>query len=201
MLRHLAQQNTAHPQDLYGELLALAGEAATFGTSQRRPPTLPVYRHDNPAACYRPLIELLRPLLVELARPLGKAVPIPLRLHAKAGVRTTESVEPTLFSEARFILAVKAALAAERVRQSFPRQATIGPAEEFQDLWLSRLRGVEASPLPVAPRQIPYHAGMVYFELDRTNPYWRKLSSSAGLAIGVGGEWPDLEMECWAIRD
>ena len=53
----------------------------------------------------------------------------------------------------------------------------------------------------VAPRQVPYHAGMIYFELDRSSPYWRKLATSSGLAIHVTGDFPELDMECWAIRD
>jgi type VI secretion system protein ImpJ len=43
---------------------------------------------------------------------------------------------------------------------------------------------------------------MVYFELDRENDYWRKLTSSAGLAFHVTGDLRDgMDLECWAIRD
>jgi len=35
----------------------------------------------------------------------------------------------------------------------------------------------------VAPRQIPYVAGMAYFELERNVPLWRELQSSGGIAI------------------
>jgi type VI secretion system protein ImpJ len=54
--------------------------------------------------------------------------------------------------------------------------------------------------LPVAPRHIPYHAGFTYYELDRTGDLWKQLERSGGLAIHVGGEFPGLEMELWAIR-
>jgi type VI secretion system protein ImpJ len=56
-------------------------------------------------------------------------------------------------------------------------------------------------PLPVAPRQIPYHAGVVYFQLDADSPYWGKLSTSGGLAVHVSGDYPGLTMELWAIRN
>ena len=53
----------------------------------------------------------------------------------------------------------------------------------------------------MAPRQLPYHAGTVYFELDRGGPMWKPLQSgSGGLALHVGGEFPGLEMELWAIK-
>ena len=47
--------------------------------------------------------------------------------------------------------------------------------------------------------QIPYHAGMTYFELDRSNAYWQRLPRSAALVVGVEGDWPELEIECWAL--
>jgi type VI secretion system protein ImpJ len=55
-------------------------------------------------------------------------------------------------------------------------------------------------PLPVAPRELPYHAGYQYFELDSHHELWRGLDSSAGVAIHIAGEFPQLELECWAIR-
>ena len=55
--------------------------------------------------------------------------------------------------------------------------------------------------LPVAPRQIPYHAGYTYFELDtRNNDLWRQLDQSGGLAMHIAGEFPGLELAFWAIR-
>jgi type VI secretion system protein ImpJ len=198
--RHLHQQHHVHPEELFAWLVSVVGEAATFGASERRPPELPVYRHTDLQATFRPVIDLLRRLLAEIARPDRKAVPVPLRVH-RTGVRTTEVADMRLFSDAAFVLAVTAALPAERIRQLFPRQTKIGPIEELQDLVVSALSGIEATPLPVAPRQVPYHAGMIYFELDRSSPYWRKLASSSGLAIHVTGEFPELDMECWAIRD
>ena len=125
-------------------------------------------------------------------------MPVPLHLH-RSGVRTTEVPDPQLFSRASFILAVKADMPAEKVRQMFPRQATIGPVEDFQDLWMSPSRA-SAHAVPVAPPQIPYHTGMSYFDLDRSSQYWKKLPKSTGLAIGLTGDF-GLEIECWAIRD
>ena len=56
------------------------------------------------------------------------------------------------------------------------------------------------NPLPVAPRQLPYHAGSVYFELDPNSPFWKPLKTTGGIALHVGGEFPELVLEFWAIR-
>jgi acetoin:2,6-dichlorophenolindophenol oxidoreductase subunit alpha len=64
-----------------------------------------------------------------------------------------------------------------------------------------QLEGIRAQPLPVAPRQLPFHVDTTYFELERNGAYWRRLQTSGGLAIHVADEFPDMEIECWAIRD
>ena len=105
-----------------------------------------------------------------------------------------------LVTTATFVLAVKAETPVETIRRHFPTQAKLGPVEEIRKLVNSALPGITLRPLPVAPRQIPYHAGVVYFEMDPDSQFWRQLTTSGGLAVHVAGEYPGLEMELWAIR-
>ena len=72
--------------------------------------------------------------------------------------------------------------------------------ERIGDLVRQGLPGVPVVPVPVAPRQIPFHAGYAYFELDQTHELWEQLKESGGVAIYVPGEFPGLTMEFWAIR-
>jgi len=64
-----------------------------------------------------------------------------------------------------------------------------------------QLPGIKIHQLPVAPRQIPYHSGYTYFELDRSSKLWAKMSNTGGFAFHVGGEFPGLELEFWAIKE
>lgn len=198
LVAHLAAQGRVHPEPLYGWLAGLAGEFATFTSPNRRPPAFPVYRHDDIAGCFRPVIDELRR---SFAAPRErKAVPIPLRLH-RSGVRTGEIADRGLLTGASFVLAVKASVPAETLRRRFPAQAKIGPVDGFEELVRFQLEGIRAQALPVAPRQIPFHVDTTYFELERSGTYWRKLQTSGGLAIHVADEFPDMEIECWAIRE
>ena len=79
-------------------------------------------------------------------------------------------------------------------------QDKIGSVEKIRDLVNLQLPGIALRPLPVAPRQLPFHAGFTYFELDRGSEYWAQLATSAGFAMHVAGEFPGLQMEFWAIR-
>ena len=99
-----------------------------------------------------------------------------------------------------FILAARAEVPSEELRRSFPAQLKVGPVERIADLVRLGLPGVPVLPLPVAPRQIPFHAGFAYFELDQSNELWDQLRSSGGVALHVAGNFPSLAMEFWAIR-
>jgi type VI secretion system protein ImpJ len=76
----------------------------------------------------------------------------------------------------------------------------IGAAEHIRELVTVAMPGIAVSPLPVAPREIPFHAGSVYFELDRGSAHWAYMQNSGGFAIHVSGDFPNLRLELWAIR-
>jgi type VI secretion system protein ImpJ len=107
---------------------------------------------------------------------------------------------PELIHHAGFVLAVHADLPAETMRTRYPAQVKIGPVERLPELVNLHLPGIGLRLLPVAPRQIPYHAGCHYFELDTGGELWKQLEKSGGLALHVAGDLPGLTMECWAIR-
>ena len=69
------------------------------------------------------------------------------------------------------------------------------------DLVNLALPGVTLTPMPVAPRQIPFHAGANYFELEtRNSDLWRQLEASGGVAMHIAGDFPGLDLAFWAIR-
>ena len=127
------------------------------------------------------------------------AVSIPLEAR-KYGVSVGILSDRKLVESATFILGVKADVPAETVRRYFGSQSKVGPVEEIRQLVNSALPGIQLRALPVAPRQLPYNADLVYFELDRSSTYWSKMTTTGGIAIHVAGEFPELQMELWAIR-
>jgi len=128
------------------------------------------------------------------------AVRIPLQNRGH-GFRAGVIQDRTLLTGASFVLAVRSQLPPEQLRRLLPLQVKIGSAETIRELVANALSGIPAAPLQVAPRQIPYQGGTTYFELDRTSDYWEQLSKSAALVIHLAGEFPNVEMECWAIRE
>ena len=197
LLAHFADGGVVHPEALFWFCAAAAGEFATFTTTSKRTPRFPGYRHDHLKETFEPVIASLRESMSKVMTQ--NAIPIPLEPR-KYGVSVAIVADRSLFSSAVFILAARADGPAENVRQRFPAQVKIAPAEKIGDLVNKGLPGIPVVPVPVAPRQIPFHAGYAYFELDQSHELWDQLKGSGGVAIYVSGEFPGLAMEFWAIR-
>lgn len=197
LLAHLATSALVHPETLFAHLVQLAGDLATFARAEKRPPAFPAYRHDQLAATFLPVARSIRESLGTVLRPT--AVPIPLSAQ-RYGIHTAQVHDRTLLADAMFVLAVRADVPAERLRREFPTQIKIGPLERIRELVNVALPGIAVQPLPVAPRQIPFHAGLTYFEIDATSALWKGMDQSAALALHVAGSFPNLEMALWAIR-
>ncbi len=198
LFKHLCGVEGLHPEEFYRVAVQLAGELSTFFRDGRRPINFPQYDHDDLRSTFSPLMEELRDLLAK--DRMRRAVRIPLS-KPKAGVYGARIPDVHLLDNAIFILAAKAQIASEVLRSNFHPQVKIGPVEEIQQLVSSHLRGIAIEPLPVAPKELPYHTGFTYFELDRYGEYWKRMKTSGGFAIWIGGDFRELELEFWAIKE
>lgn len=196
-VKHLLQVDNVHPVDFFRDCVALTGELATFIDPKMRPPDQPDYQHHDLTTCFAPVIRALRQYLSAVLEQTAVSIPLEPR---KYGISVGVIADRKLITTAGFVLAVTSEAPAENVRRHFAGQSKLGPVEEIRQLVNSALPGITLRPLPVAPRQIPYTAGSVYFELDPESPYWGKMTTSGGVAIHVSGTYPGLKMELWAIR-
>lgn len=198
LLRHYAAQaGRIHPETFYALCLVMAGELATFTSNAKRASRFPDYRHDDLKATYAAVFADLRASLSALLEQT--AVPIELQ-ERRHGVRVGAIADRALLLNAAFVLAVRANMPVEQLRRQLPNQIKVGSVEQIAQLVNVALPGVPVRPLSVAPRQLPYRSGTVYFELDTTVPLWRELNNSGAIALHVAGNFPDIEMELWAIK-
>lgn len=198
VFRHLGTLSDLHPEALYRTLTALAGEIATFTEAgSSRPPVFPEYRHGDLQASFGPLVGFLRGALSAVFEQT--AIPIPLEDRAY-GIRVAKVTDRSLFADCMFVLAARSSIDGELLRTNLPKRTTIGSVERIRDLVNLQLGGAPIRPLPAEPRQIPFRAGMIYFEINANSDDWRLIERSGGVAIHVSGDVPDLEFEMWAIR-
>jgi len=199
LLQHLRRVPTTSPADIYALLLSMAGELSTFVRPETRRPldSHPAYQHIQPHVCLRPLVEdahwLLNAVLVRSAQS------IPLK-DAGYGMRNAVVDQVALRSFSAVVLAVSAQLPADTLVQQFATQAKVGPSERLPDLVRAHLPGVTLQSLPVPPRQIPFNAGYVYYELARSGPLWDAILQHGGIALHVAGDFPGLKLELWGVR-
>jgi type VI secretion system protein ImpJ len=195
---HLASASIVHPETVYINMVSLAGELATFARANHRPASFPAYDHDDLQATFAPVMTSLRQALSAVLE--RGALTIPLVQH-RYGIRVAEAPDSSIYSKYTLILVARADMPAETLAKRLVGQAKVGPVEQIRELVNAALPGIRLRGLTAAPRQIPYHTGKAYFELDRTSPVWKQIASSGGLAIHVAGDFPGIELELWAVKD
>jgi len=198
LLQHYQNQVDLHPEKIYTLFLQLAGELRTFTSEDRGYTHAPAYDHDNLAKTFEKLMKDLRDAFNYVFDE--PAILIPFESY-KYNLHLASFNDKLNLDYQRLVLAVKADMPAEQLRNLFPTHVKLGPTELIRDLVNLQVPGIGVSLLPVAPRQIPYHSGYLYFELDNQSEMWLKLRESPGLALHLGGSFPNIDLKLWAMRD
>jgi type VI secretion system protein ImpJ len=198
LFAHLSSLRDIHPERLYQLLLQLMGDLATFINKQRRPISPPIYLHNDLQSSFTPVVNELRRALSMVFEESAVAIKVE---QQQLGTWTAALLDKTLLNKAHFILAIHASMPLETLRNLFPAQTKIAPVEEIRNLVNRALPGIELRQLPVAPRQIPYHSNFIYFALNKEHALWQQLEQSAALAFHIGGEFPKLQLELWAVKE
>ena len=198
-IAHILAQNNIHPSELFMELSGLAGQMATFGSSSRRLTEFPVYGHTDPQLSFDALTDILRSLVLSLRHIEPKSRALAVKRHAD-NVWTVRIDNPDIIANSRIVLRVGSDMSEELMRKIFIDQATVGAADDFDDLWKSKLQGIALKPLHSQPREIPYDGDRLCLELDRNSPHWAALADAPGFVLGVAGKLDrEPDIDCYAV--
>ncbi len=185
-----------HPYQLYAELVEYIGELSTFTTKSKRCPDLAEYTHDQ----LSDLFEDLNQVITHQLSVVLEQTAIKLKLEARSmGINVAPLPNKQMLSKGQIVLAVKADCSAEELAKQIPTHVKIGPVEYIRDLVVSQTNGVQVKMMPMAPRQIPYDVGTVYFELVKSGSAWEGLTESSGIAIHISGDYTNLKSDLWCI--
>lgn len=198
LLRHYSEIEHLHPVELYRALLGLLGDLSTFASKTKRPSHDSRYSHGDQGETFRKLMGEIRQALSMVLEQHAIELVLEERSY---GVQVSPLTDHQLLGKATFVLAAKASCDIEELRRLLPSQLKVGPVEHIRQLVNLNLPGVKIRPLPVAPRQIPFHADRSYFALDMSAEDITQLGRSGGIAFHVSGEFVDLEFKFWAIRN
>ncbi len=199
LLNHVLAVQETLPEELYTLLIAFAGDLSTFvRATARRPKSVMPYKHVDPYLTFKELIDDVHAMLNEVLVRSAQRIEFELRPH---GVHLAVIDPAALQSFSSMVLAVAANMPSEELVQKFSNQSKVGPSDQLLEMIRSHLPGVALSALPVPPRQIPFNAGFVYYELSNNTPMWEHIMKFGGLAMHVAGEFPGLRIELWGVRE
>lgn len=197
LFKHYISLPFIHPEVLYRLLVQFEGELATYYSASRRCDGGLIYRHDDLSQTFKVIDAVLKDYLSAVIEEAASPITIEERRY---GIKVATVHDKKLFDQAIFVLAIKADIQVDDLRNQFPKQTKIGTVENIRNLVNNQLPGISISSLPVAPREIPIKRDFQYFQLDPNSPHWKSLGASGGFAFHISGEFPELELEFWAVR-
>jgi type VI secretion system protein ImpJ len=198
VFRHLRNSRYVHPERLYEELLRLAGELATFATAERRARNYPSYDQNELEAVFAPL---LRDIQDFLSARLGRRA-IRLEIVERSQNAFISTIrDRALLQNANLVLEVAASRSLTEIQSQFPNLFKVGPNTKMNEIVHAHLPGVPLVHLPTPPPQIRAITDHVYFYLDRKSPLWPEFSVASSIGMHFAGDWPDLELELWAVLE
>ncbi|HEX4767747.1 MAG TPA: type VI secretion system baseplate subunit TssK [Lichenihabitans sp.] len=196
LLKHYRRSRFVHPERLFETLLQIAGELATFASPGRRAADYPAYDHDNLELCFAPV---LRDIQDYLSAQFGRRA-IRLDLIERAPNAFVSPIrDRNLFRNASFVLEVAARRPLSEIQTRFPNLLKVGPSTKMSEIVNAHLPGVGLTHLPTPPPLIRAVVDHVYFSLDRTSPLWPEFSTASSLGLHFSGDWPELQLELWAV--
>ncbi|MET0604966.1 MAG: type VI secretion system baseplate subunit TssK, partial [Beijerinckiaceae bacterium] len=162
----------------------------------RRAREYPAYDHDDIENVFMPVI---RDLQEFLSAQLGRRA-IRLEIIERAPNAFISTIrDRTLFRNATLVLEVAARRPLTEIQSQFPNLFKMGPNTKMNEIVHTHLPGIGLVHLPTPPPQIRAMADHVYFLLDRNSPLWPEFSSASAIGMHFSGDWPELELELWAV--
>lgn len=197
VLQHQLLGNNTHPERCFEYLLALQAELATLLTPGTQLDNTIPYQHQALGECFQQLLNGIQNTLIQFIAQ--EAIAIEIQNHQQGRYIAKIKDSRLLQTNTHFILAVKAQIPTETLRNRFPLQVKLGPVERLREIVNLQLPGLTLQALTTAPRELPLHAGFVYFTLDTQHALWQALEHSGGLGIYITGDYPNIELALWAI--
>lgn len=172
-----------HPLTAYAELCRIVGKLSIFG-KERRVPEIPRYDHDDLGRIFRwvrdrilALLDTIQEYQYEQRRFVGAGLGMQVAIDPKwlqsdwkwyVGVLHEEISD----SECREIMRAKGQL-----------DWKLGSARQVEQIFTTGQDGVTLEPLARAPNALPPDANLNYYEVSRTNQYWKDVQLAQTLAM------------------
>jgi type VI secretion system protein ImpJ len=196
-IHHLLAAKQKHPEELFTELLRLAGALCTFRLGSH-PLSLPAYQHRDLRSCFDALDRHIREHL-DVALP-ANCFSIPLK-HAGSYFYEGEITDRRCLGHSRWIFAVHSPIGDADLMVKVPQLVKICSPQFVRELVKRALPGFPLHHLTVPPASISSSVDKQYFGVARAGPCWDHMVQNGRVGVYIPGEIPKPEAEILVILD
>jgi type VI secretion system protein ImpJ len=196
-LRHLVVAKRGHPEELFIELVRLAGALCTFRLGSH-PRGLPLYDHRNLGACFDALDRHIREHL-EIIVPTN-CISIPLT-PAGDCFYEGEIADQRCVGRSRWVLAVRADMGDAELMIKTPQLVKVCSPQFVKELVKRALPGLALKHLAVPPPAISPGVEKQYFGISRGGPCWDHMVQTKRVGVYIPGDIPNPEVEILVVLD
>ena len=186
-----------HPEQVYQQLIKLAGSLLTFSL-EHDIDKIPAYRHEQLQAVFPPLMSTIS-VLLEASLPSRV---VTLALEQQGANRWQVSLNDPRLRErdgADFYLSVRCRMPAAQLQDQFPRLCKVGTPDEVNQLVNAALDGVPLQSLSHVPAAIPLRLENQYFALDLGHAKGQAMLAEGVCAFYVPSTLADVQLELFAV--
>jgi type VI secretion system protein ImpJ len=196
-LRHLYLSKRGHPEELYLEMLRMAGALCTFALDSH-PRSLPLYDHDHLDVCFAGLDRHIRNHLEVIVPTNCIAIP----LHAAGNyLYFGEITDARCLGRSQWILAIRSKVGDAELISRTPQLVKVCSKQFVPELVRRALPGMQLTHLPTPPAAVSPKVEYQYFSVGKGGPCWDHLIQTKAVGVYVPGEFPDAEVELLAVID
>lgn len=195
LLKFLQQYPVTHPEQLYQQLVSLAGALLTFSL-EHDVEAIPSYQHNQLDRVFPPLFKLIGQLL-EASLP-SRVIAIDL-VHSNGTRWSGRLQDSRLTEESDFYLSVRSSLPAHQLLELMPVLCKVGSVDDVNQIINSALSGVPLKALSHVPAAIPLRLDNQYFALDLTHPAAQSMLAARCCEFYVPRSLPDVSLELFAV--
>jgi len=194
--RHL-QDRRSHPEEVYRDLVRLAGALSTFSLESARD-EIPLYRHRDLTSTFTELDALIRRYL-EVVAP-SNSITLQFR-KADQYIFAAEVKDERCFRRSRWIFGIRSSLNESVLLRQTPLLAKVCSAEGVGKLVQRALPGMELMHLPVPPAALHAQADMHYFSISQSGPCWQHILQTKQVGVYLPGDLGDANFDLTVITE
>jgi len=194
-LMHYLRTPELHPERLFETLLTLSGALMTY-SKQYSLVHLPSYQHDDPAACFTALNDIIRDLLDTVISTRYFAIAL---AEEKPSYHLGKLDSGKIDQRTTLYLAISAALPALELVEIVPLRVKVGAPDDVEKCVLSAMPGVKITHAPQVPAAIPVQPDTYYFALESKGLLYEQMLKAQSISIYVPAGIRDLRLNLIAV--